>query len=90
MWVCAWAGAGGQGDQKKAWDSLELELKTVVSHLIWVLGTKFRLTESTIYALNSDESFQLLFLLCFVVVWGVLFVWFFLVVPSIWGLTGSY
>lgn len=36
---------GARGDQKRAQDSLELELKAVVRQSIWVLGTGVRYFE---------------------------------------------
>lgn len=37
--------AGASGDQKRAQDSLELELKAVVNHPVQVLGTEVRYFE---------------------------------------------
>ena len=37
---------------KKGLDNLQLELLVIVSHLVWVLGTKLRSFERAVYALN--------------------------------------
>lgn len=38
--------------QKRALDALEVELKIVVSHLMWVLGPKLGSSARAVYALN--------------------------------------
>ena len=38
--VCVFVSASAHGVEKKALDPLELELQTLVSSLMWVLGTK--------------------------------------------------
>jgi hypothetical protein len=49
--VCACSVREGQ---KRAVDALELELQAVVSHLRWVLGTKFQSLARTVLALNHQ------------------------------------
>ena len=40
------------GGQKKVLESLELELQVIVSHLMWVLGTKFQSSGRGVSTLN--------------------------------------
>ena len=42
--------------QKRLLDSLELELQAVVSHLIWVLGHKFRPFVTAVFLLSCPLS----------------------------------
>lgn len=43
---------GTHEGQKKASDSMRMELKVVMSHLIWVLGTELGFTIVTVHTLN--------------------------------------
>jgi hypothetical protein len=44
--------------QKKVSEFLELELKAVVSHLLWVVGTKHRSSARTLTTVISEPSLQ--------------------------------
>lgn len=50
----------GHGGQKRALDSLELELKVVVSGLTWVLGTKLGPLQEQQIFLIIEPSLQFL------------------------------
>lgn len=47
---------GTRGSQKKALESLELELQEVVSYTTWVLGTEFWFAARVASALTSELS----------------------------------
>lgn len=55
MCVCVYvhACAGAWGGQKRAPDSLKLEVQVVVSCLTSVLGTNFTFSAREVYTLNS-------------------------------------
>lgn len=43
--------------QKMAWDALEVQLRTVVSHVMWVPGTQLRPSKAQHY-LHTEPSLQ--------------------------------
>lgn len=51
-------GAVASGDQKRAWDPLELELHVFLSCPAWVLGTAFRSFARADAFLTTESSFQ--------------------------------
>lgn len=51
-WVGTHVRAHAHQGEKRTTDPLELELKAVVSHLTWVLGTELRSPGRIIHALN--------------------------------------
>lgn len=52
MSVFVHATTGASGGQKRVLDPLELKLQGVVSHLMWVLGTKLKFSASSVCALT--------------------------------------
>lgn len=65
MYIC-YMHIGVLRHQKMTLDSLELELYVVVSHLIWVLGTKLGSSGGETSALNiSSAPLNPLFTFCF-------------------------
>jgi hypothetical protein len=54
--------AGNQGGQKRASDPLEMELYTVMKHLMWVLGTIPR--SSARFLLTAEPSPEAEKILC--------------------------
>lgn len=51
VWVCACA-CSTCGGQKEALEPHELELRTVMIYLLWVLGTEYRTSRRVTIAIN--------------------------------------
>lgn len=54
--VCMCTRVGTRGGQKRAWESLELELQEVMSYTTWILGTEFWFLARVASALTSELS----------------------------------
>ena len=52
MYVCVCMYVGNHGVRKRAMDTLQLELQTVVSCLRWVLGTRLSSSAKAVITLN--------------------------------------
>lgn len=52
MWEYMNVSAGASGSQKRALNSLEMELQAVVNCPMWVVGTEFGTSIRKVFALN--------------------------------------